>query len=183
VGQLAKNVIRSTLTEFSESARDRFIAENPARVAQEVQYLSAAIIQSWDLQAVLNRSVAPFAFTATRAQDSSHPLYAAMSGMSAGDIFSNAGFESSSIDIANEWNNRDVAVDYRIPAGAHGAYLNGVPGNNAVVGVQNEVEWLIPAGGTWTVSAKTTDPVTGKIHVTLDLIGQRDPFTGASIWP
>jgi hypothetical protein len=129
----------------------------------------------------MNRSVAPFNMTVTRAQASYHPLYAVMADMNVGDMFQNTGLESSSINVANKWGGGDVVVDYQIPAGAHGVYLNGIPGYDS--SARNEVEWLIPPGSNWTMSAKTTDPVTGQIHVTLDLIGQRDPFTGASIWP
>lgn len=145
------------------------------------------ILQDWEqanrdirtLDSTLEMMGAPFSFTATRSQGRSHPLFAAMAGMNIGDTFTSAGFESASIDPGNSWENGDVLVDYQIPPGAPGAYLNGIKGFGSIV--SHEMEWLVPAGSKWTVADKVTG-ADGRMRVTLGLVGITDPFTGESRW-
>jgi hypothetical protein len=161
-----------------ELAYSRFTDSTRQKIAES---FIAGYDQAKRMSAALRSMAAPFAFTAQRAQPNDHPLYAAMAAMSVGQPFESVGFESTSLDLNNQWGSNGtsaVIVDYHIPQGTPGAYLNGLKGffNSA----PGELEWTVPAGARWVVSAKTTD-AQGNLRVTLDYLGiGPDPFAPAA---
>lgn len=125
----------------------------------------------------------PFDFTSTRAVRTGHALHAWAQSVGVGDMYVNKGFDSSSLnpDISpiDGTGQLGTRVRFRVPKGAKGIYMNGVPGYPS--SHKSEVEWLVPANSSWLVSSRTVG-ADGVIEVVVDLVDQRD-FSGATIWP
>lgn len=131
------------------------------------------------LQDAVSSHSAPFDIVTTRSQNMSHPLYELMNNAEIGSTYTSLGYDSSQLDTSNNWSGGDIRVDYLVPKGAKGVYLNGI--NDYYSEYPKEIEWLHPANSSWTIIAKTKDD-DGRIRVALELVDQRD-FDGNVIYP
>lgn len=131
-----------------------------------------------DLLSLIHSSVAPFDMTVTRKANADHPLYTWADNITVGGAYTSQGFDSSSFrsDVVSFGGN--VIVSMRVPGGSHGIHMNAVFPDSKY---HPEQEWLLPANSSWVVTEKTTDD-NGIIHITVDLVDQRD-FSGKVVWP